>query len=225
MLLLICLISLSLLGTRSYRVFSLTRYQNLFVHKRYFSNLSVILASNSNDGVDDDIDSVRLPLDQFMIAFTDSLTNENLLKLILSEKEEKEVELVDPLHSIIDSKVGMDTEVVSSIEKEDETIKSKLSTSVVAISGRLLKVKSKIKSEQKRSQLQLIYYNDKTMKKCDYTKNYNIDNDNMKEIIQDIKDNVLSSFKKAVLSTRESDFELKMRKGIGKFKETSKVLS
>jgi hypothetical protein len=149
------------------------------------------LLSLYDDNLEEE-ESSKSPLDQFLQAFEESILNESLLKLTLSENASSESSNKDNDGSI---SINM---------KEIEEWK--------AISGRLIKLKSATK-------LQLNCYKDKSMKKSDLTQTYTTS----EEALEAVKFYILKAFKKAMLSTKESDFELKMKKGQGKFRSTSKV--
>ena len=148
----------------------------------------------------------------FLYVLRESIDDQSLLKLTLSEndaanssseEEENENETADT-----DTAATAETTIVTDIPDID----MELLKEWAAISGRLIKTK-------KESKLQLISYNDKSMKKSSQTKNYI----SAIEAINIINVYIMRGFKKAMLSTRENDFEFKHRKGGGKFRATSKV--
>eukprot|EP00596_Hydrurales_sp_CCMP1899_P007670 CAMPEP_0119037654 /NCGR_PEP_ID=MMETSP1177-20130426/6141_1 /TAXON_ID=2985 /ORGANISM="Ochromonas sp, Strain CCMP1899" /LENGTH=199 /DNA_ID=CAMNT_0006999233 /DNA_START=153 /DNA_END=752 /DNA_ORIENTATION=- len=140
-------------------------------------------------------ESSKSPLDQFLHVFEESILNGSLLKLTLSENASSD----SSSESSNEDNYGS----ISINMKEIEEWK--------AISGRLIKLKADTK-------LQLNCYKDKSMKKSDMTQTYTTS----EEAVEVVKLYILKAFKKAMLSTKESDFELKMRKGQGKFRSTSK---
>ena len=138
----------------------------------------------------------KSPLERFLSALEESIRDETMLKLTLSENDTS-----------------------SNSEEEDENA-AELTASdydwefikeLASISGRLIKKKSE-------SKMQLTFYKDKSMKKGDRTVLYS-----PLDAPSAISNYITKSFKKAMLSTKYSDFEIKMRKGQGKFRETSKV--
>lgn len=151
-----------------------------------------LLSSYNDDS--DELEFSKSPLDQFLHVLQDSIINESLLKLTLSEN---------------DSSGGSDEDGDGLIS----TIDMKVIEEWQAISGRLIKIKSATK------QLQLNCYKDKRMQKSDNTETYTTS----EEAVEVVKLYITKAFKKAMLSTKESDFEFKMRKGQGKFRSTSKV--
>lgn len=147
----------------------------------------------------------KSPLKQFLDALEEAITEETLLKLTLSENE------------FVDSDIGGEIDDNNrdeiSVEVDDDSnIDWQEVKEWAAISGRLIKTKSE-------SKLQLISYKDKSMKKSDRSRNYST----VSEVLPLISAYVRKAFKKAMLSTRDNDFEFKLRKGQGKFKATSKV--
>lgn len=151
------------------------------------------LLSSCNDDFDE-LEFSKSPLNQFLHVLQDSIINESLLKLTLSEN---------------DSSGGSDGDGDGLISTIDMTEIEEWK----AISGRLIKIKSATK------QLQLNCYKDKRMQKSDKTETYTTS----EEAVEVVKLYITKAFKKVMLSTKESDFELKMRKGQGKFRSTSKV--
>ena len=156
------------------------------------------------DGIESDDASVmyfdeeayQSPLERFLSALEASIRDETMLKLTLSENDTS-----------------------SNSEEEDENAAEPTASDydwefikeLAAISGRLIKKKTDTK-------IQLTYYKDKSMKKGDRTVLYS-----PSDAPTAISNYITKSFKKAMLSTKYSDFEMKMRKGQGKFRETSKV--
>lgn len=157
------------------------------------SSLSFPLLSSYDDDFDGEESSLS-PLDQFLHVLQDSILQETLLKLTLSENDSSETLDEDNEGSVTAINV-----------KEIEEWK--------AISGRLIKNKTATK------QLQLNCYKEKSMKKSDQTQTYSTS----EEALEVVKFYITKAFKKAMLSTKDSDYELKMRKGQGKFRSTSKV--
>ena len=133
-----------------------------------------------------------------------------MLKLVLSENEYSDDNNDD---DDIIGEEGSSNEERSSNDKEKSEIDWQQVKDWSAMCGRLIKTKSE-------SRLQLISYKDKSMKKSDQTKNYS----SSEETARIISIYLRYSFKKAMLSTRENDYEYKLRgKGQGKFRSTSKV--
>ena len=116
---------------------------------------------------------------------------------------------------------GLGEDTGSTVNADSVVIDLELLKEWAMISGRLIKIKSKANAstDSKQNQIQLISYNDKSMKKSSQTKNYT----SSQEAVNIISAYILKGFKKAMLSTRENDFEFKLRKGQGKFRSTSKV--
>ena len=143
------------------------------------------------------------PLDQFLNALRTSIDEGTMLKLVLSENEYSD-------DNNDDDDIG---EEGSSNDKDKAEIDWQQVKDWSAMCGRLIKTKSE-------SRLQLISYKDKSMKKSDQTKNYS----SSEETARIISIYLRYSFKKAMLSTKENDYEYKLRgKGQGKFRSTSKV--
>ena len=140
----------------------------------------------------------RLPLDQFLDALYLSMDEGTLLKLTLSENDS------------------------TNRDEDNETTNEEMTTidwqqvrGWGAITGRLIKTKL-----EGGSRVQLISFKDKSMKKSEQTKNYS----SSEELIKIVKIYILNAFQKATLSTKENDYEYKLRgKGQGKFRITSKV--
>lgn len=140
----------------------------------------------------------RLPLDQFLDALYFSMDEGTLLKLTLSENDS--------------TNRDEDNETTN---EEMNTIDWQQVRGWGAITGRLIKTKL-----EGGSRLQLISFKDKSMKKSEQTKNYS----SSEELIKIVKIYILNAFQKATLSTKENDYEYKLRgKGQGKFRITSKV--
>ena len=161
----------------------------------------MMMSSESLDDLFDErfSEEKKMPLDQFLDALKLSIDEGSLLKLILSENDSTNFDNDDKI---------LENEAANEIDWEQ--VKG-----WAAISGRLIKTKS-----ESRSRLQLISYKDSSMKKSAETKNFSSSED----IIKMINILILKAFKKAVLSTKENDFEFKLRgKGQGKFRKTSKV--
>ena len=149
------------------------------------------------DETDFDSGSSKSPLDQFLTALEESIKDESILKLTLlendSSKKTDEMEAEGSSAGII----GSDFQRVKEW---------------AAVSGRLIKTKSE-------SKLQLICYKDKSMKSSDLTKNYS----SCEEAVSVVSAYIKGAFKKGTLSTKDNDFEIKMKRGQGKFRATSKV--
>jgi hypothetical protein len=147
----------------------------------------------------------KSPLEQFLHALEESITRETLLKLTLSENEFVDGDAGEEINNDKGDEVAVKGE-------DDLNIDWQEVKEWAAISGRLIKTKSE-------SKLQLISYKDKSMKKSDKSRNYST----VSEALPLISAYVRRAFKKAMLSTKDNDFEIKLRKGQGKFKATSKV--
>ena len=140
----------------------------------------------------------RLPLDQFLDALQLSMDEGTLLKLALSENDSTNRD-----------------EDHEATNEEMTTIDWQQVRGWGAISGRLIKTKL-----EGGSRVQLISFKDKSMKKSEQTKNYS----SSEELIKIVRIYILNVFQKATLSTKENDYEYKLRgKGQGKFRITSKV--
>jgi hypothetical protein len=158
----------------------------------------------SEDESFDDVISMS-PLEQFLHALEESIKEETLLKLTISENEFVDSDVGREIND--DNRDGILLEVEDDANIDWQEVKE-----WAAISGRLIKTKSE-------SKLQLISYKDKSMKKSDKSRNYST----VSEVLPLISAYVRRAFKKAMLSTKDNDFEIKLRKGQGKFKVTSKV--
>jgi hypothetical protein len=158
---------------------------------------SLFLTSSDDDLLNENYEeeSFQPPLEQFFTVLQDSIVGETLLKLSLSEN-------------------GFSSDDEEAQNDEENDINWEDVKGWTAISGRLIKTKGE-------SKLQLISYKDKSMKKSDQSKNYT----SSEEALKVIRAYIEKAYKKITLSTKESDFELKMRKGGGKFRATSKVIS
>lgn len=144
-----------------------------------------------------DEESSKSPLEKFLFALESSIKDQTLVKVTISENN-----------------VSFDLDVIieeNSVEQTDSDYDWEYTKELAAISGRLVKTKSE-------SKVQLTCHKDKSMKKSDRTVLYSAS-----DAVSTISGYITRSFKKAMLSTKYSDFELKMRKGVGKFRETSKV--
>ena len=149
----------------------------------------------------------KSPLEDFLHALEESIKEETLLKLTLSENEYVDSDADGEITDNDGDKVSIEDDSGPNINWLE--IKE-----WAAISGRL--IKSKSKSESK---LQLVCYKDKSMKKSDQSRNYSTTS----EVLPLVSAYIRKAFKKAMLSTKDNDFEIKLRKGQGKFKVTSKV--
>lgn len=147
----------------------------------------------------------KSPLEQFLHALQESITEDTLLKLTLSENEFDDSNTVDEITDYNEDEISVEVDDGADIDWQE--VKE-----WAAISGRLIKTKSE-------SKLQLISYKDKSMKKSDRSRNFST----VSEVIPLVSAYVRRAFKKAMLSTKDNDFEFKLRKGQGKFKATSKV--
>ena len=147
----------------------------------------------------------KSPLEQFLHALQESITEETLLKLTLSENEFDDINTVDEITDYNEDEISVEVDDGADIDWQE--VKE-----WAAISGRLIKTKSE-------SKLQLISYKDKSMKKSDRSRNFST----VSEVIPLVSAYVRRAFKKVMLSTKDNDFEFKLRKGQGKFKATSKV--
>lgn len=147
--------------------------------------------------MDFEFGSSKSPMEQFLSALEESIKDETILKLTLLENESiNNVESEDTDGSstgLIGSDLGRVKEWA-------------------AVSGRLIKTKSETK-------LQLICYKDKSMKSSDLTKTYS----SCEEAVSVVSAYITGAFKKGTLSTKDNDFEIKMKRGQGKFRATSKV--
>lgn len=149
------------------------------------------------DETDFDSESSKSPLDQFLTALEESIKDETILKLTLLENESSK-------NTESEEGEGSSTAIIGA---DFQRVKE-----WAAVSGRLIKTKSE-------SKLQLICYKDKSMKSSDLTKNYS----SCKEAVSVVSAYIKGAFKKGTLSTKDNDFEIKMKRGQGKFRATSKV--
>lgn len=206
--LLLCLLAVVLVGCDSFRT-SLKKIPicnqhfqdcNLLQHQSRCVFPSLSMGSQFDDyGTDDmlfDEKSSKSPMEQFLHALDESIKDETLLKLTLTENESA------------NSSDGSETDDIDSSTSIDwQQVKE-----WAAINGRLIKTKSELR-------VQLICYKDKSMKNSCQTKNYT----SAEEILPVVSAYIRNAFKKAMLSTKDNDFEIKMRRGQGKFRATSKV--
>lgn len=167
------------------------------IHYRVPQPLSSTYLDEQYDETDFDSESSKSPLDQFLTALEESIKDETILKLTLLENESSKSSESEEAE---DSSAGI---IGSDFQRVKEW---------AAVSGRLIKTKSE-------SKLQLICYKDKSMKSSDLTKNYSSCEDAVSVVSAYIK----GAFKKGTLSTKDNDFEIKMKRGQGKFRATSKV--
>ena len=149
------------------------------------------------DETDFDFGSSKSPLDQFLTALEESIKDETILKLTLLENESSKIIESEEAEGSLTGIIGSDFQRVKEW---------------AAVSGRLIKTKSE-------SKLQLICYKDKSMKSSDLTKNYS----SCEEAVSVVSAYIKVAFKKGTLSTKDNDFEIKMKRGQGKFRATSKV--
>lgn len=149
---------------------------------------------NEDKNGDDEEESFSAS-DLFILEVRKSITSEapSLLKLVLTEKKLNDPDL-------------------------DEEVQLEHANNWAAITGRLIKIKSKSKGTKiERTKLQLIYFRDKKMRETDKTINYDAD-----EALNVVRIYIQRIFQRATLSTKGEDFELKRSKGQGKFKATTK---
>jgi hypothetical protein len=167
------------------------------IHYRVSPPLSSTYLDELYDETDFDSETSKSPLDQFLTALEESIKDETILKLTLLENESSKTSEIDEAE---DSSAGI---IGSDFQRVKEW---------AAVSGRLIKTKSE-------SKLQLICYKDKSMKSSDLTKNYS----SCEEAVSVVSAYIKGAFKKGTLSTKDNDFEIKMKRGQGKFRATSKV--
>ena len=166
-------------------------------HSTFSPRLSSIHLYQLYDDLDFEFGSSKSPMEQFLSALEESIKDETILKLTLLENESaNNVESEDA--------DGPSTRIIGT---DLERIKE-----WAAVSGRLIKTKSETK-------LQLICYKDKSMKSSDLTKTYS----SCEEAVSVVSAYITGAFKKGTLSTKDNDFEIKMKRGQGKFRATSKV--
>ena len=173
------------------------RYKKLTISSR----LSSFHLHESNDETDYELEPSQSPLDQFLTAFKESFEDETILKLTLLENES--------LNTFESEEVSQErsAHLAEIIGTDYQRVKE-----WAAVSGRLIRTKSETK-------LQLICYKDKSMKSSDLTKNYS----SCEEAVSVVSAYITGAFKKGTLSTKDNDFEIKMKRGQGKFRATSKV--
>ena len=150
------------------------------------------------DEMDFELGSSLSPLEQFLTALEESINEETILKLTLLENESINMSEAEDADCSLAEIMGSDYQRVKEW---------------AAVSGRLIKTKSETK-------LQLICYKDKSMKSSDLTKNYS----SLDEAVAVVSAYITGAFKKGTLSTKDNDFEIKMKRGQGKFRATSKVI-
>lgn len=167
------------------------------IHYKVSPPLSSTYLDELYDETDFDSESSKSPLDQFLTALEESIKDETILKLTLLENESSKN---SESEEAVDSSAGI---IGSDFQRVKEW---------AAVSGRLIKTKSE-------SKLQLICYKDKSMKSSDLTKNYS----SCEEAVSVVSAYIKGAFKKGTLSTKDNDFEIKMKRGQGKFRATSKV--
>ena len=148
--------------------------------------------------MDFELGSSLSPLEQFLTALEESINEETILKLTLLENESINMSEAEDADCSLAEIMGSDYQRVKEW---------------AAVSGRLIKTKSETK-------LQLICYKDKSMKSSDLTKNYS----SLDEAVAVVSAYITGAFKKGTLSTKDNDFEIKMKRGQGKFRATSKVI-